>query len=117
MTDRAPIPHIVLMDGTLATLGGPRSSHIATIRRLVRKAGPVRVHYARGVHWDSWGGVRAVITGQGIEDRIAEAYGWLASSWRPGDPIFVFGYSRGAFTARSLAGMICLLYTSPSPRD
>ncbi|WP_232222657.1 DUF2235 domain-containing protein, partial [Paracoccus sphaerophysae] len=106
MTDRAPIPHIVLMDGTLATLGGPRSSHIATIRRLVRKAGPVRVHYARGVHWDSWGGVRAVITGQGIEDRIAEAYGWLASSWRPGDPIFVFGYSRGAFTARSLAGMI-----------
>ena len=81
MTDRAPIPHIVLMDGTLATLGGPRSSHIATILRLVRKAGPVRVHYARGVHWGSWGGVRAVITGQGIEDRIAEAKAWFGSEW------------------------------------
>ena len=71
MTGRAPIPHIVLLDGTLATLGGPRSSHVWTIRRLVRKAGPVRVHYARGIHWDSWGGVRSVITGQGIEDRIS----------------------------------------------
>ena len=107
MTDsRPPIPHIVLMDGTLATLGGPRASHIWTIRRLVRRAGPVRVHYARGVHWDDWSGVRSVITGRGIEDRIAAAYGWLASSWRPGDPLFIFGYSRGAFTARSLAGMI-----------
>lgn len=106
MSTRAPIPHVILMDGTLATLGGPRSSHIATIRRLVRKAGPVRVHYASGLHWDSWRSARAVFTGQGIEDRIAAAYGWLASSWRPGDPIFIFGYSRGAFTARSLAGMI-----------
>lgn len=103
---RPPIPHVVLMDGTLATLGGKRSSHIWTIRRLVRRAGPVRVHYARGVHWDDWTGVRSVLTGRGIEDRIAAAYGWLASSWRPGDPIFIFGYSRGAFTARSLAGMI-----------
>lgn len=103
---RPPIPHVVLMDGTLAPLGGPRASHIWTIRRMVRRAGPVRVHYARGVHWDDWSGVRAVVTGQGIEDRIAAAYGWLASSWRPGDPIFIFGYSRGAFTARSLAGMI-----------
>lgn len=106
MTERPPIPHIVLMDGTLANLGGPRSSHIATIRLLVRKSGPVRVHYARGILWDQWRDLRAVMTGQGIEDRIAAAYGWLASSWRPGDPIFVFGYSRGAFTARSLAGMI-----------
>lgn len=106
MSIRPPIPHIVLMDGTLATLGGPRATHIWTIRRLVRRAGPVRVHYARGVNWDDWKGVRSVITGRGIEDRIAAAYGWLASSWRPGDPIFVFGYSRGAFTARSLAGMV-----------
>lgn len=106
MTERAPIPHIVLMDGTLATLGGPRSSHIATIRRLVRKVGPVRVHYARGIHWDEWRGVWTVLTGKGVEERIAQAYGWLASSWRPGDPIFFFGYSRGAFAARSLAGMI-----------
>ncbi|WP_246026780.1 DUF2235 domain-containing protein [Paracoccus luteus] len=103
---RRPIPHIILMDGTLATTGGPRATHIGTIRRLVRRAGPVRVHYARGPAWDDWRGIRAVATGRGVEDRIAAAYGWLASSWRPGDPIFVFGYSRGAFAARSLVGMI-----------
>lgn len=121
---RPPIAHVVLLDGTLASRRGRRATHIATIRRLVLRAGsqrgpdagpggepgggpggrmPVRVHYGRGLQWDDW---RSVMTGRGIEDRIATAYGWLASSWRPGDPIFVFGYSRGAFAARSLAGMI-----------
>lgn len=103
---RRPIPHIILMDGTLATMNGPRATHIGTIRRLVRRAGPVRIHYARGLSWDDWRGISAVATGRGVEERIAAAYGWLASSWRPGDPIFIFGYSRGAFAARSLAGMI-----------
>src|SRR5690606_22340928 len=107
---RPPIAHVVLLDGTLASRRGRRATHIATIRRLVLRAGsqrgpggrmPVRVHYGRGLQWDDW---RSVMTGRGIEDRIATAYGWLASSWRPGDPIFVFGYSRGAFAARSLAG-------------
>ena len=104
---RPPITHVVLLDGTLASRRGPRATHIATIRRLVLRAargsGPVRVHYGCGLQWDDW---RSVVTGRGIEDRIAAAYGWLASSWRPGDPVFVFGYSRGAFAARSLAGMI-----------
>lgn len=103
---RRSIPHVILMDGTLATTSGPRATHIGTIRRLVRRAGPVRIHYARGLSWDDWRGISAVATGRGVEDRIEAAYGWLASSWRPGDPIFIFGYSRGAFAARSLAGMI-----------
>lgn len=100
---RPPLPHVVLLDGTLASTSGRRATHLATIRRLVLQTRPVRVHYGRGLQWDDW---RSVVMGQGIEDRIAAAYGWLASSWHPGDPIFVFGYSRGAFAARSLAGMI-----------
>ena len=31
---------------------------------------------------------------------------WLASRYRPGDRIFLIGYSRGAYAARSLAGVI-----------
>ncbi|HRO15149.1 MAG TPA: DUF2235 domain-containing protein, partial [Paracoccus sp. (in: a-proteobacteria)] len=105
-SQRPPIPHVVLMDGTLASVGGRGRTHIGTIRRLVGRAGTVRVHYASGIQWSDWHGVSAVFTGRGLEDRIAAAYGWLASSWHPGDPIFIFGYSRGAFSARSLAGMI-----------
>jgi uncharacterized protein (DUF2235 family) len=47
-----------------------------------------------------------VTTGRGIEPQIRRAYGWLASHYKPGDRIFLFGYSRGAFAVRSLAGII-----------
>ena len=44
--------------------------------------------------------------GLGIDDNIRSAYQFLAQNYVPGDEIFVLGFSRGAFTARSLAGMI-----------
>ena len=44
--------------------------------------------------------------GRGINRQIRRAYGYLASKYRPGDRIFLFGYSRGAYAVRSLAGVI-----------
>lgn len=44
--------------------------------------------------------------GKGLGDNIKEAYKWLIDVYSPGDDIFIFGFSRGAFTARSLAGLI-----------
>ncbi len=44
--------------------------------------------------------------GDGLEDNIHEAYRFLVANYELGDEIFLFGFSRGAFTARSLAGMI-----------
>jgi uncharacterized protein (DUF2235 family) len=44
--------------------------------------------------------------GQGLTQNIREGYAWLIRHWRQGDRLFLFGFSRGAFTARSLAGMI-----------
>lgn len=37
---------------------------------------------------------------------MIQAYEWLVSQYAPEDDIFIFGFSRGAFTARSLAGFI-----------
>ncbi|MBZ8119785.1 DUF2235 domain-containing protein [Roseovarius sp. LXJ103] len=37
---------------------------------------------------------------------MKQAYQFLCLACRPGDPIYLFGFSRGAFTARSVAGMI-----------
>ena len=37
---------------------------------------------------------------------IADAYRFLVFAYAPGDEIYLFGFSRGAFTARSLAGLI-----------
>ncbi|NMI01831.1 phospholipase effector Tle1 domain-containing protein [Pseudonocardia acidicola] len=44
--------------------------------------------------------------GVGLSHNIMSAYHWLAVHYRPGDRISVFGFSRGAYTVRSLAGMI-----------
>jgi Uncharacterized alpha/beta hydrolase domain (DUF2235) len=44
--------------------------------------------------------------GAGIDTAITSAYEWLMDHYIPGDDIFIFGFSRGAYTARSLAGFI-----------
>jgi uncharacterized protein (DUF2235 family) len=44
--------------------------------------------------------------GLGLRTNLAEAYAWLMKHWEPGDRIFVFGFSRGAYTARALTGML-----------
>ena len=44
--------------------------------------------------------------GWGLSDNIRNCYRFLAEAYHPGDQIFLFGFSRGAYTARSLAGLI-----------
>jgi uncharacterized protein (DUF2235 family) len=44
--------------------------------------------------------------GLGVLAKIAAAYRFLIFNYEPGDEIYIFGFSRGAYTARSLAGMI-----------
>ena len=47
-----------------------------------------------------------LVGGFGIKDNIEEAYTWLAQRYRAGDRLFIFGFSRGAYTARALTGML-----------
>lgn len=44
--------------------------------------------------------------GDGIDQTLAELYGWLAETCRADDRLLFFGFSRGAFTARALAGLV-----------
>jgi len=44
--------------------------------------------------------------GDGLCENIQAGYRWLVDTYEDGDEIFLFGFSRGAYTARSLAGMI-----------
>src|SRR5579863_2861442 len=46
--------------------------------------------------------------GAGLFGKIKDGYTAIASQYVPGDSIFIFGFSRGAYTARSLAGMIAI---------
>lgn len=46
--------------------------------------------------------------GYGIRDDLVDAYRFVMNYWRPGDRLFLFGFSRGAYTARALASMFRL---------
>src|SRR5579863_8790043 len=44
--------------------------------------------------------------GAGLDGILCKCYSWLVTNYADGDDIYLFGFSRGAFTARSLAGLI-----------
>lgn len=64
-------------------------------------------HYVPGVGTKPLERLRGGIFGLGLDDNIRNGYRFIAEHHRSEeDRIFLIGYSRGAFTARSLAGMI-----------
>ena len=60
--------------------------------------------------WDTarrrWDRIAGLAFGRGVYENVAECYQFLMQQYQPGDQILVFGFSRGAFTARSVAGLI-----------
>lgn len=53
-----------------------------------------------------WTKVIGLAFGYGISDNIADAYMFLMRRFEPGDQVYIFGFSRGAYTARALCGML-----------
>ena len=106
---RGAVDHVIILDGTLSTLAAGQESNAGLVFRLLTEAHPVtrrRVYYEPGLQWEGWRHTVAFLEGRGISRQIRRAYGWLASQYREGDRIYLFGYSRGAYAVRSLAGVI-----------
>jgi uncharacterized protein (DUF2235 family) len=59
------------------------------------------VYYEIGVN-----GFTGGVFGKGLDENIRRAYEWLVENYNDGDDIFIFGFSRGAYTARALAGLV-----------
>ncbi|WP_068275214.1 DUF2235 domain-containing protein [Aldersonia kunmingensis] len=103
---------VVCYDGTWKSAEDDRISNVEKIARAIkpRDAGGVSqiVHYVTGV------GTGETLTdrvtggamGTGLEDGLISGYRFLALNYEPGDQVYLFGFSRGAYSARSLAGMI-----------
>ena len=106
---RGPVNHVVILDGTMSTLTTGCETNAGLTFKLLNERAPaadLSVKYEAGIQWNSWREMRDVIEGRGINRQIRRSYGWLASRYRPGDRIFLLGYSRGAYAVRSLAGII-----------
>lgn len=105
---RGSVTHVLILDGTMSSLTpGLESNAGLTYRLLGEMAGvQMRVYYEAGLQWQDWRGTLGMLMGRGLNRQIRRAYGYLASHYRPGDRIYLMGYSRGAYAVRSLAGAI-----------
>ena len=106
---RGQVDHVIVLDGTMSRLDPGWETNAGLTWRLLADGGPRvgrTLYYEPGLQWTDWRATRDVATGKGLNLQIRRAYGWLASHYRPGDRIWFFGYSRGAYAVRSLAGVI-----------
>jgi len=109
----------VFLDGTWNTVDD--NTNVWRLKSLlapVAKDGRQQaLYYHKGV--GTWFGSRFAggVLGRGLNDEIIWAYEWLIDNYNPGDQLFIFGFSRGAYTARSLSGLIgkCGLLSSGAP--
>lgn len=66
------------------------------------------VYYIKGVGTAGWAPLAALdgATGIGVPSNVRKLYRFLCWNWQPGDEIYIFGFSRGSFTARTLTALI-----------
>lgn len=59
-----------------------------------------------GAIWQWVNNIVSQATGLGLTDNIVDCYAEIVRNWRPGDRIYLFGFSRGAYTVRCLAAVL-----------
>src|SRR6266702_7376010 len=105
---RPPRKYVLFADGT----GNSYSTQESNVWRLYEaldRTNPDQVaYYIKGVGTAGWRPFAALdgATGIGVPSNVRKLYRFLCWNWRPGDAIYIFGFSRGAFTARTLAALI-----------
>ena len=101
---------IVLCDGTWNSADKPAVTNVCKLREAVDEAEdaavPQIVKYEPGVGTRPWERIRGGALGVGLSRNVQECYEFLVDRYDPGDELFLFGFSRGAFTARSLGGLV-----------
>jgi uncharacterized protein (DUF2235 family) len=102
---------VICCDGTWNTpRGGTDATNIWKLRRSVAPMDQTgveqRAFYQPGVGTSVGSRWRGGLFGWGLSDNVKDAYRWIVENFEAGDALFLFGFSRGAYTARSVAGMI-----------
>jgi uncharacterized protein (DUF2235 family) len=112
----ADVKRIALfLDGTWNNVDN--NTNVWRLKSLCAKSPEQLVYYSAGVGTQSGQQLSGGMFGIGIDDEVTTAYEWLVENYEQNAQLFIFGFSRGAFTARSLAGFVskCGLLKPGSP--
>lgn len=102
---------IICSDGTWQTLETEYPTNVGKITQSIdssdRNGISQIVYYDEGLGtFDNVDRLTGGVFGWGIDRKIKNIYAFLSLNYSVGDEIYLFGFSRGAYTVRSLAGMI-----------
>lgn len=101
---------IVCCDGTWSTQDQKSPTNVVKLHRAITPVGkdgtPQRAAYVQGVGTKTWQRLIGGAFGWGLSQNVQEGYRFLVDGFEPGDEIYLFGFSRGAYTARSLGGLV-----------
>jgi uncharacterized protein (DUF2235 family) len=107
---------VICADGTGNTTVRGRGTNVFKLYEAIDQNGhrfdPTKIQqvaiYHDGVGTESlkWVRIFAGAFGWGLSRNVKQLYGELARVYDPGDRIYLFGFSRGAFTVRTLAGLV-----------
>ena len=107
---------VICCDGTGNQYGDENSNVVKLYSALTASAkqtayyhpgvGTMGARNALTVAGKWWTRVRGLAFGYGFSDNIADVYSFLMGAFKPEDRVFIFGFSRGSYTARALCGML-----------
>ncbi len=108
---------VICCDGTNNQFGTNNTNVVRLVQVLDRDPTKQSLYYDPGVgtlpepnaftasqKWLSK--VMGLAFGAGLQSKVGQAYGYLMEEWEPGDRVYLFGFSRGAYAARVLAGLL-----------
>lgn len=101
---------VVCCDGTWAIADQQSPTNVTKVALAIAPADASgqqqRSYYHPGVGTRRFERFVGGVFGYGLSRNVRDAYRFLVRNFEPGDEIFLFGFSRGAYTARSVAGLI-----------
>jgi uncharacterized protein (DUF2235 family) len=100
---------VIFCDGTWNGLTARGTNVLRTLQAIESgdEGGvPQLMHYVAGVGTRRGEKIQSGTFGYGISGIIKDAYSFLVSNYEENDEIYLFGFSRGAYTARSIAGLV-----------
>lgn len=111
---------IICCDGTGNEPAANGSSNVFDLTGLLEASAEQLIYYDPGLGTEAAPGAQSGIGkktsklmglafGKGLSKNIIDAYKFLMVNYTPGDEIYMFGFSRGAYTVRTIAGMLQLI--------
>jgi uncharacterized protein (DUF2235 family) len=108
---------VLCLDGTSNRYSKANTNVVKLFGTLLRDAPEQLAYYQTGIGTNTPPGIYDRVVRRVVEtldkafailldDHVLAAYDYLCQTWEPGDRIFIFGFSRGAYTARVVAAMV-----------